>query len=111
MREWKISFNPTHLSPRQQKQISHGEASQPPPLNQPIRTQARTLIGPEPKGRPKGGKNIKNIKNIMTYFLHELSRKIDIKQRGEIRKITAREAMAMTITNLALKGDPKLLPS
>jgi hypothetical protein len=57
-----------------------------------------------PKGRPKGAKN------IMTYFLHELSRKIDIKQRGEIRKVTTREAIAMTITNLALKGDPKLLP-
>src|SRR3984957_13465282 len=49
MRKWKIPFNPTHLNPRQQKQISHGEASQPPPMNQPIRTRARTLIGPEPK--------------------------------------------------------------
>src|SRR5580692_681024 len=49
MREWKIPFNPTHLNPRQQKQISHGEASQPPPINQPIRTPARTLIGPEPR--------------------------------------------------------------
>src|ERR1700733_8271170 len=48
MRKWKIPFNPTHLNPRQQKQISHGEASQPPPMNQPIRTRARTLIGPEP---------------------------------------------------------------
>src|ERR1700735_111207 len=49
MRKWKIPFNPTHLNPRQQKQISHGEASQPPPMNQPIRTRARTLIGPEPR--------------------------------------------------------------
>src|ERR1700730_7257962 len=48
MRERKIPLNPTHLNPRQQKQISHGEASQPPPMNQPIRTPARTLIGPEP---------------------------------------------------------------
>src|SRR3984957_20417518 len=48
MREWKIPFNPTHLNPRQQKQISHGEASQPPPMNQPFHAQARTLIGPEP---------------------------------------------------------------
>src|ERR1700722_9811521 len=51
MRKWKIPFNPTHLNPRQQKQISHGEASQPPPMNQPIRTRARTLIGPEPRSR------------------------------------------------------------
>ena len=49
MREWKIPFNPTHLNPRQQKQISHGEASQPPPMNQPFHAQARTLIGPEPR--------------------------------------------------------------
>src|ERR1700722_13270024 len=51
MRKWKIPFNPTHLNPRQQKQISQGEASQPPPMNQPIRTRARTLIGPEPSKR------------------------------------------------------------
>src|ERR1700733_8588077 len=48
MRERKIPLNPTHLNPRQQKQISHGQASQPPPMNQPIRAPARTLIGPEP---------------------------------------------------------------
>src|ERR1700729_1121304 len=54
MRERKIPLNPTHLNPRQQKQISHGEASQPLPMNQPIRTPARTLIGPEP--RWKGGR-------------------------------------------------------
>src|ERR1700730_13127965 len=52
MRERKIPLNPTHLNPRQQKQISHGEASQPPPMNQPIRTPARTLIGPEPRSVP-----------------------------------------------------------
>jgi Family of unknown function (DUF5681) len=57
-----------------------------------------------PKGRPKG------VKNIMTCFVHELSKKIDIKERGEIRKVTTREAIAMTTTNRALKGDPKLLP-
>src|SRR3984885_9690589 len=51
MRKRKIPFNPTHLNPRQQKQISHGDASQPPPMNQPIRTPARTLIGPEPRAR------------------------------------------------------------
>jgi hypothetical protein len=42
MRERKIPFYPAHLSLSQQKQISHGEASQPPPMN-PIRTPARTL--------------------------------------------------------------------
>jgi hypothetical protein len=31
-------------------------------------------------------------------------------EHWEIRKVGAREAIAMTITNRALKGDPKLLP-
>lgn len=46
----------------------------------------------------------------MTYFLQALSKKIIIKEGREIRKVTAREAIAMTITNRALRGDPKLLP-
>src|SRR5580704_7170508 len=58
MRKWKIPFNPTHLNPRQQKQITHAEASQPPPMNQPIRRPASTLMGPEPSpdnlGDPRG---------------------------------------------------------
>jgi hypothetical protein len=56
------------------------------------------------KGRPIGAKN------IMTCFRQELNRKIDIRTGGRVRRVTAREAIAMTITNRALKGDPKLLP-
>jgi hypothetical protein len=38
-------------------QISHGEASQPPPINQPTRIPARTLIGSEPSsGRGAPGR-------------------------------------------------------
>src|ERR1700733_4584776 len=54
MRKWKIPFNPTHLNPRQQKQITHAEASQPPPMNQPIRRPASTLMGPEPSSTSVG---------------------------------------------------------
>jgi hypothetical protein len=57
-----------------------------------------------PKGRPKG------TKNIMTYLLEDLGRKIDIKQRGEVRKVSKREAMAINYNNLGLKGDHKVLP-
>ena len=70
----------------------------------PLSTRWRSGQSGNPKGRPKGAKN------IMTCFLDELSRKVDVKQRGEIRKVTARQAIAMTITNQALKGNPKLLP-
>lgn len=47
---------------------------------------------------------------MITCFREELNKKIDVKQRGEIRKVTVREAIAMTMANLALKGDAKLLP-
>jgi Family of unknown function (DUF5681) len=70
----------------------------------PLLTRWKPGQSGNPKGRPKG------VKNIMTCLRNELSRKINIKQRGEIRKVNTREAIAMTIANLALKGDPKLLP-
>jgi hypothetical protein len=46
----------------------------------------------------------------MTCFRQELNKKIDIRTGGRVRRVTSREAIAMTITNRALKGDPKLLP-
>jgi hypothetical protein len=46
----------------------------------------------------------------MTYFLQSLNRKVDIKESRGMRRVTVREAIAMTMTNRALKGDPKLLP-
>jgi Family of unknown function (DUF5681) len=47
---------------------------------------------------------------MMTYFRQELNRKIAIKEGGRVRKVTSREAIAMTTVNLALKGDPKFIP-
>jgi hypothetical protein len=47
---------------------------------------------------------------MMSYFRQELNRKIVIKEGGRVRKVTSREAIAMTATNLALKGDPKFIP-
>jgi uncharacterized protein DUF5681 len=47
---------------------------------------------------------------MMTYFRQELNRKIAIKEGGRVRKVTSREAIAMTAINLALKGDPKFIP-
>jgi hypothetical protein len=57
-----------------------------------------------PKARPKGSKN------IMSYLLEDLSRKIEIKQHGRFRKVSKREAMAINYNNLGLKGDHKVLP-
>jgi hypothetical protein len=49
MRQRKISHNPTHLSLRQQEQISHRQSLPASPMNQSIRPHARNLIGPEPR--------------------------------------------------------------
>ena len=57
-----------------------------------------------PKGRPKG------VKNMMTYFHEALNRKIDVKIGGKIRTMSAREGIAMNTTNLALKRDVKIIP-
>jgi hypothetical protein len=70
----------------------------------PLLTRWKPGQSGNPKGRPKGAKN------IMTCFRQELNRKIDIKERGIVRMVTSREAIAKTITNRALRGDPKLLP-
>lgn len=70
----------------------------------PLLTRWKPGQSGNPKGRPKGAKN------IITCFRQELNKKIDIRTGGRVRRVTSREAIAMTITNRALKGDPKLLP-
>jgi Family of unknown function (DUF5681) len=70
----------------------------------PLSTRFKPGQSDNPKGRPKW------TKNIMTYLLEDLSRKIDIKQRGGVRKVSKREAMAINYNNLGLKGDHKVLP-
>jgi Family of unknown function (DUF5681) len=57
-----------------------------------------------PKGRPKG------VKNMMTYFNQALSRKVNLRIGERSYRVTVREGIAMVITNLALKGDLKLIP-
>jgi len=47
---------------------------------------------------------------MMTYFHEALSRKIDVKVGGKIRTMSAREGIARNTTNLALKGDAKIIP-
>ena len=47
---------------------------------------------------------------MMTYFNQALSRKINLKLGDKTYKVTVLEGIAMNTTNLALKGDPRLLP-
>jgi hypothetical protein len=65
----------------------------------PARTRSKPGQSGNPKGRPKG------VKNMMTYFNQALSRKINLKLGAKTYRVTVREGIAMNTTNLALKGD------
>jgi hypothetical protein len=52
-----------------------------------------------PKGRPKGSKN------MMTILNDALNQTLEIQDRGRIRKITAREGVARRMVNEALRGN------
>jgi hypothetical protein len=54
-----------------------------------------------PKGRPKGAKN------LATLFDEALSQKFEIQEKGKTRIITAREAIVRRVVNEALKGNIK----
>lgn len=54
-----------------------------------------------PKGRPKGSKNLK------TVLAAELKASITITENGITRNITKREAIVKSIVNRAIKGDAK----
>ncbi len=52
-----------------------------------------------PKGRPKGRKN------MLAHIDSALSRKINISEGGKLRRVTSREAIAIQTATRALKGD------
>jgi hypothetical protein len=54
-----------------------------------------------PRGRPKGSKNIR------TYVNEHLNKKIEIIENGKTRKVCRGEAIAIRLVNMAAKGEPK----
>ena len=54
-----------------------------------------------PKGRPKGAKNLK------TALEQELKATITVKEGGTIKTVSKTEALAMSIINKAVSGDTK----
>lgn len=52
-----------------------------------------------PKGRPKGSKNLKTVVD------EELNRTLSIRENGETRTMTSIQALLRTTMNKALKGD------
>jgi hypothetical protein len=70
----------------------------------PVSTRFRPGQSGNPKGRPKG------TKNMISLARQALNKKIDIKESGRTKRITVLEAIVMTTIHRALKGDPKILP-
>jgi hypothetical protein len=54
-----------------------------------------------PKGRPKGTKNLK------TDLLEELAEPVDIREGDRSRRISKQRAMVKSLTNRAIKGDAR----
>jgi hypothetical protein len=71
----------------------------------PLSTRWKPGQSGNPKGRPRGAKQ----KDMAIHFHEALRRKIEITVDGKSRKVTVREAIALKVTNLALKGDPKAI--
>ncbi len=69
----------------------------------PLSTRWKPGQSGNPKGRPKGAKN------MATLFHEALSKKIEITENGKLRKVPVREAIVLRITSQALKGDPKAI--
>jgi hypothetical protein len=67
----------------------------------PESTRWRPGQSGNPKGRPRGAKN------LATIFHEALEQKLQIEERGKPRTITAREAIVRRLVNQALKGDIK----
>jgi hypothetical protein len=54
-----------------------------------------------PKGRPKGSKN------LATIFKQVTTKKISVKENGRTRNVTRMEAIVSQLTNKALSGDAR----
>lgn len=57
-----------------------------------------------PKGRPKGSKNLIDTLN------KEMESRVDVTENGRKKRITKREAIAKVLINKAASGDPRAAP-
>lgn len=71
----------------------------------PKKNQFKKGKSGNPKGRPKGGKNLK------TDILEELAEFIAIQEAGKVKKITKQRAMVKSLVAKGIKGDAKTTTS
>ena len=69
----------------------------------PKETQWKPGQSGNPKGRPRGSRN------ILTMFNEALQLKVQIQERGTLRTITVREAIVRKLISQGLKGDLKAI--
>lgn len=67
----------------------------------PVQTRFQKGQSGNPKGRPKGSKNLK------TDLLELLAEKVAVTENGRARKIPKQRLMLMTLIAKAIKGDTK----
>jgi hypothetical protein len=69
----------------------------------PVNRQFKPGQSGNPKGRPKGRKNLKTI------FVEVLNKKVKVRDKNGTRTVSKLEAMIEVISNKAMAGDPRAL--
>ena len=69
----------------------------------PKKHQFRKGVSGNPRGRPKGTKNLR------TDFAEELATLITVNVQGKRQTITKQRALIMALTNEAIKSDPRAM--
>ena len=67
----------------------------------PVNRQFKPGQSGNPRGRPKGSKN------LLTIFAEAMSRPVTVRDKGKIRRLSKLELMVEVMVNKALAGDPK----
>jgi hypothetical protein len=69
----------------------------------PLSTRWKAGQSGNPKGRPKGARNLTTIYN------EAFDQKLEIQERGQVRQVTALEAMVKKLISEGLKGNIKAI--